>query len=190
MPSKKTTKKPEATDWKSRMKESSHDVLLAGLAALARRKDGKKQPAKGDFETLVAEGRRLEPEIMESMQKAWTDLKDKSRASMDFKADGKLKNVFEERVTAALVRLGVPTGKEIQELSRKVDSLMAKRGAGKQAATKKFPAKPAVVKRTAAKKAPAKRAPVKQAMVSKVPAKRAVARKTAVEAAGSGETAA
>ncbi|MBL0296507.1 MAG: phasin family protein [Betaproteobacteria bacterium] len=90
-----TKNKPAFTaatpDWMSRIKESSHDVLLAGIGALARaRKDGPR-PAKGgksakstgaDFETLVSEGRKLEPEVKDSLQRVWTDLKEKSRTSM------------------------------------------------------------------------------------------------------------
>ena len=86
-----TKNKPASTaatpDWMSRIKESSHDVLLAGIGALARaRKDGPR-PAKGgksakstgaDFETLVSEGRKLEPEVKDSLQKVWTDLKELS----------------------------------------------------------------------------------------------------------------
>lgn len=149
-----TKNKPAFTaatpDWMSRIKESSHDVLLAGIGALARaRKDGAK-PAKGgksakstgaDFETLVSEGRKLEPEVKDSLQKVWTDLKEKSRTSMPFKPDGKLKGVFEQRVAEALARLGVPRAKEIEDLNRKVDSLLAKRDAGAKASAKKALAK-------------------------------------------------
>ena len=104
-----TKNKPASTaatpDWMSRIKESSHDVLLAGIGALARaRKDGAK-PAKGgksakstgaDFETLVSEGRKLEPEVKDSLQKVWTDLKEKSRTSISFKPDGKFKGFGQE----------------------------------------------------------------------------------------------
>ena len=131
-----TKNKPASTaatpDWMSRIKESSHDVLLAGIGALARaRKDGPR-PAKGgksakstgaDFETLVSEGRKLEPEVKDSLQKVWTDLKEKSRTSMPFKPDGKLKGVFEQRVAEALARLGVPRAKEIEDLIGKADTL-------------------------------------------------------------------
>jgi poly(hydroxyalkanoate) granule-associated protein len=197
-----TKNKPAFTaatpDWMSRIKESSHDVLLAGIGALARaRKDGAK-PAKGgksakstgaDFETLVSEGRKLEPEVKDSLQKVWTDLKEKSRTSISFKPDGKFKGVFEQRVAEALARLGVPRAKEIEDLNRKVDSLLAKRIAGAKASAKKAPAKKAPPKKVVASKAPAKKAAaakvvVKTAAAKKAATKRAPANKnTAVQSA-------
>ena len=197
-----TKNKPASTaatpDWMSRIKESSHDVLLAGIGALARaRKDGAK-PAKGgksakstgaDFETLVSEGRKLEPEVKDSLQRVWTDLKEKSRTSISFKPDGKFKGVFEQRVAEALARLGVPRAKEIEDLNRKVDSLLAKRDAGAKASAKKAPAKKAPPKKVVASKAPAKKAAaakvvVKTAAAKKAATKRAPANKnTAVQSA-------
>ena len=197
-----TKNKPAFTaatpDWMSRIKESSHDVLLARIGALARaRKDGPR-PAKGgksakstgaDFETLVSEGRKLEPEVKDSLQKVWTDLKEKSRTSISFKPDGKFKGVFEQRVAEALARLGVPRAKEIEDLNRKVDSLLAKRDAGAKASAKKAPAKKAPPKKVVASKAPAKKAAaakvvVKTAAAKKAATKRAPANKnTAVQSA-------
>ena len=192
-----TKNKPASTaatpDWMSRIKESSHDVLLAGIGALARaRKDGAK-PAKGgksakstgaDFETLVSEGRKLEPEVKDSLQRVWTDLKEKSRTSMPFKPDGKLKGVFEQRVAEALARLGVPRAKEIEDLNRKVDSLLAKRIAGAKASAKKAPPRKVVAGKASAKKAAAAKVVVKTAAAKKAATKRAPANKnTAVQSA-------
>lgn len=192
-----TKNKPAFTaatpDWMSRIKESSHDVLLAGIGALARaRKDGPR-PAKGgksakstgaDFETLVSEGRKLEPEVKDSLQRVWTDLKEKSRTSMPFKPDGKLKGVFEQRVAEALARLGVPRAKEIEDLNRKVDSLLAKRIAGAKASAKKAPPRKVVAGKASAKKAAAAKVVVKTAAAKKAATKRAPANKnTAVQSA-------
>ena len=192
-----TKNKPASTaatpDWMSRIKESSHDVLLAGIGALARaRKDGPR-PAKGgksakstgaDFETLVSEGRKLEPEVKDSLQKVWTDLKEKSRTSISFKPDGEFKGVFEQRVAEALARLGVPRAKEIEDLNRKVDSLLAKRIAGAKASAKKAPPRKVVAGKASAKKAAAAKVVVKTAAAKKAATKRAPANKnTAVQSA-------
>ena len=192
-----TKNKPASTaatpDWMSRIQESSHDVLLAGIGALARaRKDGPR-PAKGgksakstgaDFETLVSEGRKLEPEVKDSLQKVWTDLKEKSRTSISFKPDGKFKGVFEQRVAEALARLGVPRAKEIEDLNRKVDSLLAKRIAGAKASAKKAPPRKVVAGKASAKKAAAAKVVVKTAAAKKAATKRAPANKnTAVQSA-------
>ena len=170
MPSKKTARKTvtktatkPAADWKERIKESSHDVFLAGLALLARARQSGAKKEKADFETLVAEGRKLEPETKESVQKTLSEWREKTRSSFDFKRDGKLQEVFEERVASVLGRLGVPNAKEIADLNAKVDRLLAggkaratrKRAASAKAATKpvrKLVRKPA---RKAAKKSAA-----------------------------------
>lgn len=182
-PSSKTAESAKP-DWMARIKESSHDVLLAGIGALARaRKDGAKpgKPGKGgkaakgasaDFETLVAEGRALEPELKGSLQKAWSGLKEKSRAPMAFKADGsKFKGVFEQRVAEALSRLGVPSAKEIDDLKRKVDDLLEKQQGGRA----KAPARKAAAGKAPAKKSVARKAPARKAAAKKAPAAGAAA---------------
>ena len=60
MPRKSTATPTMQEDWMEKLRESSHDVILAGLAALARTRSkvgGK--PARSDFDTLVAEGLSL-----------------------------------------------------------------------------------------------------------------------------------
>jgi poly(hydroxyalkanoate) granule-associated protein len=186
MPSTKS--KPASTtatpDWMSRIKESSHEVLLAGIGALARaRQDGPKSAKGGksaksagaDFETLVSEGRKLEPEIKDSLHKAWTDMKEKSRTSMSFKPDGKFKGVFEERVAEALARLGVPSAKEIEALNRKVDRLLKEGGAPTKSPVRKAAAKKAVTKKAVAAKGPVKKAAPKKAVARKAPTRKAAA---------------
>ncbi len=178
------TATPTTPDWKSRIKESSHDLLLAGIGALARARKDAPKPAKGgksakasgaDFETLVAEGRKLEPEIMGSLEKAWTELKEKSRTSMSFKPDGKFKGVFEERVAEALARLGVPSAKEIEALNRKVDRLLKEGGAPTKSPVRKAAAKKAVTKKAVAAKGPVKKAAPKKAVARKAPTRKAAA---------------
>lgn len=199
MPSTKAKPAPTTTtpDWMSRIKESSHDVLLAGIGALARARKDAPKPAKGgksaknagaDFETLVSEGRKLEPEIKGSLQKVWTDLKEKSSTSMSFKTDGKLKGVFEQRVAEALTRLGVPSTKEIEELNRKVDRLLKEGGAVTKNPVRKAAATKAVAKKAVAKKAVAKKAVAKKAVATKAPAKKAAPKKTVVRKAAAPTT--
>ena len=189
----KTASTAAPPDWTSPTKKSSPHPVLAGIGALARaRKDGPR-PAKGgksakstgaDFETLVSEGRKLEPEVKDSLQKVWTDLKEKSRTSISFKPDGKFKGVFEQRVAEALARLGVPRAKEIEDLNRKVDSLLAKRIAGAKASAKKAPPRKVVAGKASAKKAAAAKVVVKTAAAKKAATKRAPANKnTAVQSA-------
>ena len=103
---------------------------------------------------------------------------------MPFKPDGKLKGVFEQRVAEALARLGVPRAKEIEDLNRKVDSLLAKRIAGAKASAKKAPPRKVVAGKASAKKAAAAKVVVKTAAAKKAATKRAPANKnTAVQSA-------
>lgn len=134
--------KEQLQDLVDKMKSSSHDVLLAGLGALARAGAGGKRKQGGqDYAALVAEGRKIEPKLVASMQKAWDGLKERSNVMTPPKFESsKLQGVFEERVSAALARLGIPTQKEIQALNQKVDRLLAERNrkpARKRAAKKR-----------------------------------------------------
>jgi len=98
-----------------------------------------------------------------------SEVGNKAGASWD-----KLENIFEERTAKALGKLGVPTAKDVSELTRRVEELsaaVARLSKSTKAAAPKAPASKAAVK-TAAAKAPAKKA------VAKPAAKRA-ARKTA-----------
>lgn len=141
-----------------KLKTSSHDVLLAGLGAFARARAGEGKKSVEDYASLVAEGRKIEPKIKSSMKKAWGEIKDKSANIKAPKFDSsKLQGVFEERVSAAVSRLGLPAHDEIAELNKKLDRLLAAAEGKKPAAARKRVAKPAA--KPAAKKPAAKRAP-------------------------------
>jgi poly(hydroxyalkanoate) granule-associated protein len=90
-----------------------------------------------------------------------TDITAKATGQWD-----KLENIFEERVAKALSKMGMPTAKEVQALSKRVDELSAK--------LNKSAAKPAAVKAVAKKAVAAKKVAVKAV---KAVAKRAPARK-------------
>lgn len=126
MPSRKATRVLEAEDWMSRIRDSSHDVVLAGLASLARASGADRKGAQADFKTLVAEGRRLEPRLHDAARKAWSEWVDRPAGPASPRPDGRLQGVFEERVTAVLVRLGVPSREEIADLRAKVERLLAR----------------------------------------------------------------
>jgi len=143
------------------VKESAQQIWLAGLGAFSKaQEEGGKV-----FETLVKEGLSIqrktqaaaEEKISEATNKMATmatDISSKASGQWD-----KLENIFEDRVSKALNKLGVPSAKDIDvliaridELNRNVASLSAKAKAAP--ATKpatKAAAKPAA-KRTAARK--------------------------------------
>lgn len=106
-----------------------HQIWLAGLGALARaQREGPKL-----FEGLVEEGGALQEQQRAKAQRlvkgAWEGLRetvDTRTAEMRNKAGEAIDNleaVFQSRVQKALQQLGMPTSKEINALSRKVNEL-------------------------------------------------------------------
>lgn len=125
-----------------KVKTFSHDLLLAGIGAWASSRDRDRKTAtkdKGlpDFATLVREGRKAEPELKASLQKTWDEWKEKSQTSRLSKSGDQLRGVFDERVSAAISGLGLPTRKEIDALAAKVDRLMGQKAAAGKPAAKK-----------------------------------------------------
>lgn len=166
-PAKSGAKSGEAKPLQ-KVKNFSHDLLLAGIGAWASSRDKKKSDKdKGlpDFATLVREGRKAEPELKASLHKTWDEWKDKSSNSRLSKSGDQLRGVFDERVSSAITGLGLPTRKEIDALEAKVNRLLGEQAGGrgsKAAAKKTAAAKPAAAK-PAAKKPAAKKAAAKKA---------------------------
>jgi poly(hydroxyalkanoate) granule-associated protein len=149
------------------VKESAQQIWLAGLGAFAKaQEEGGKV-----FEALVKEGTSIqrktqaaaEEKISEATNRMATMATDiSSRASGQW---DKLENIFEERVSKALNKLGVPSAKDIdvliariEELNRNVAKLSAKQSTTRAAksGTAKTAAKPA--SRATAKRASARKA--------------------------------
>ena len=168
------------------VKDSAQQIWLAGLGAFS------KAQAEGGkvFETLVKDGVGLqrktqaaaEEKISEATSKmstmasgitakatgVATDITAKATGQWD-----KLENIFEERVAKALSKMGMPTAKEVQALSKRVDELSAQLKKAPAKSTAKSAAKP-----TAAPKAAVKKAAV---AVKKAVSKPAVKRKPAAK---------
>jgi hypothetical protein len=108
-----------------------------------------------------------------------SEVTSKAGASWD-----KLENIFEERTAKALGKLGVPTAKDVAELSRRVEELSAAVArlskSPKAAASARTPAAKAPAGKAAAKRAPAKKAAANGA--TKPAAKRAAAKRAAAPA--------
>ncbi len=98
------------------VKESAHQIWLAGLGAFSKaQEEGSKV-----FDALVKEG--------ESIQKKTRQVADEQMAAVAGKATGtwdRLEHVFEDRVARALSSLGVPSKKDIDKLSKRVVELTA-----------------------------------------------------------------
>ena len=166
------------------IRESAHQIWLAGLGAFAT---ARRERTKV-FEALVKEGKGIQQRTREMAEDRIDEVSGKvsevtgmvgRQASESW---DRLEQVFEDRVSRALARLGVPTGKDIKALAKRVDELTASVQAmgGKVPSRRKpaaeAPAKPA--RRTAAK-------PARKASAAKAAAKAAAkpARKPAVRKA-------
>jgi poly(hydroxyalkanoate) granule-associated protein len=185
----KTLAKTEDKQLASAVRTSAHQIWQAGLGAFA-----KAQEEGGRvFNKLVQEGTDLQKRtrsMAEDKVSEVTDTVTKVADGVSKQASGswdKLEQVFEDRVARALSTIGVPTQKDIQALTKRVEQLSkavaqlsgkkapAVKAAAPKGATAKSPAKPA------AKKPVAKPAVKKAA--AKPAAKKAVARKPAAKKA-------
>ena len=174
-------KKKSNAQLSSTVKESAQQIWLAGLGAFSKaQEEGGKV-----FEALVKEGLTIqrktqavaEEKITEATSRVTTmasDIGSKAQGQWD-----KLENIFEDRVAKALAKLGVPSARDLEALSARVDALAkSSKAASAKAAAK--PAAKAPANKAAAKKAAPAKAAAKPA--AKTPAKKAAAKKTATRA--------
>jgi poly(hydroxyalkanoate) granule-associated protein len=140
----------------SSVKESAKEIWLAGMGAFAKAQAEGRQV----FETLVKEGSSLQKKTQSVAEEKFGEVTSKMTSMADevtAKAGqhwDKLETIFEERTAKALKKLGVPTAKDVQALTARVDALSAQI-AGRAKAAAKTAAKRAPAK-TAAKRAPRK----------------------------------
>jgi poly(hydroxyalkanoate) granule-associated protein len=176
-------KKKSNAQLSSTVKDSAQQIWLAGLGAFSKaQEEGGKV-----FEALVKEGLSIqrktqavaEEKITEATSRVTTmatDIGSKAQGQWD-----KLENIFEDRVAKALSRLGVPSARDLEALSARVDALAK---GNHKAAPAKADAKPAAkapAKKAAAKKPAPARAAAKPAAKA-APAKKAVAKKSTTRA--------
>jgi poly(hydroxyalkanoate) granule-associated protein len=133
------------------VKQSAQQIWLAGLGAFSKaQEEGGKV-----FESLVKEGVAIQRKTQTAAEEKITEATSRMATmanDLTSKATGqwdKLENIFEERVSRALKKLGVPTSRDIDELVARIDEL------NRQVA--KLAAKSAGAKSTASTKPTAKR---------------------------------
>ncbi len=156
------------------VRESAQQIWLAGLGAFNK--------AQGEgtklFDQLVQQGMAMQRKTLAAAEERIGEVANKmtglandvgSKAGQHW---DKLETIFEERVSKALNKLGVPSSKDVQALIDRIDALTAQvaklsgakpaaRGAARTAATKtaaKSRVKPAAGNGAAVQKAPARRA--------------------------------
>ena len=105
--------------------ESSHQIWLAGLGAFSKAQQGGKQV----FDMLVKQGEVLEAKTRNAASQTADAAREAAKAKakeMQTMAGGtwdKLEQVFEDRVSRALARLGVYTSSDVERLSERVNEL-------------------------------------------------------------------
>ncbi len=161
------------------IKASAQQIYLAGLAQFS-----KAQREGGNvFESLVKEGLAVQRKTQAAAEERISEVTNRAAGvanEVAAKATGqwnKLEDIFEDRVSRALNKLGVPSAKDIESLISRIDALSKQVGA-------KSAAKPAAAPlRAAAKTAKAKAVKVVKAVKKAAPAAPSAPAKRARKAA-------
>ncbi len=140
------------------VKDSAQQIWQAGLGAITRAQAEGTKAVESLVKESISIQRKTQAAAEEKINEAThkmssmaTDISSKASGQWD-----KLENIFEERVAKAMAKLGVPSAKDvevlsarIEELSKAVQKLSAKSTAG--APVTKAAAKPATKAKTADK---------------------------------------
>lgn len=107
------------------VKDSASQIWLAGLGAFAKaQEEGGKV-----FEALVKEGQSIQRKTQAAAEEKLTEAGSRMATlatGISARASGqwdRLENIFEERVSKALHRLGVPSAQEVATLVARIDEL-------------------------------------------------------------------
>lgn len=105
------------------VQDSAHLIWLAGLGAFAKVGDeGNKL-----FEKLIKEGEKVEKKARDAAAGKLEEAQGKVDETRNKVADtwDKVEQLFEDRLTRVLSRLGVPSRDDLQKLTERVDALQA-----------------------------------------------------------------
>lgn len=145
------------------VKDSAQQIWLAGMGAFAKAQAEGRQV----FEALVKEGASLQKKTQSAAEERIGEVTSRmssmagdvsSRAGQQW---DKLESIFEERTAKAMKRLGVPSAKDVAELSARIDELGAK--LAKLAKSTAKAAEPRSARANGANRTAARRAPRKTA---------------------------
>ena len=155
------------------VKESAQQIWLAGMGAFSKaQEEGTKV-----FESLVKEGMSLQKKTQGMAEDKIGEVTGRMSAMADSVSNkagqnwDKLEGLFEQRTAKAMNKLGVPTAKDVDALTKRVNELAAavahlsKSPAGKATRTARAKAPAKTAAKTAAKsaaKAPAVKAAAKR----------------------------
>lgn len=115
----RASRQESSADAQQAIRDSAQKIWLAGLGAFERaRSEGPRM-----FETLVEQGRNMGARAVGAADEALKTLR-QANAEGSSRLE-KLEQVFEDRVSRSLERLGVLTSREVEALSRQVQELNA-----------------------------------------------------------------
>lgn len=129
---KKVQAKPAISKFATPVIDSAREIWLAGLGAfyVAQTESGKLiEQGNKLFDKLVSEGVKLEKKTRKEAETAVDDIKDSVESRVDvFRQQASdnwdnLANIFDQRVSGTLERLGVPTTKDLSKLSGNVQKM-------------------------------------------------------------------
>ena len=104
-----------------KIKESARQIWLAGLGAYTKAEEDTGR----FFDRLVKEGEELENRTRGMVERQIKSVEDRVEG-VKTKATGswdRLEGIFDQRVSAALKRLGIPSHEEIRQLRERVETL-------------------------------------------------------------------
>ena len=137
MAAKSTSRKrarAKSSDIQSHMTETVHQIWLAGLGAVSKAQHG----APHMLDELISEGERVDARVRGAVTETLRGVVGSVQDSLGARVSGirgqaaeavdNLEKIFRARVRRALTQLGVPSGQEIEALSKRVDALNANIG--------------------------------------------------------------
>lgn len=122
--SDESDKKPESDpQLAAKIKDSARQIWLAGLGAYTKAEEDTGR----FFDRLVQEGEQLESKTRGVVEKQIKSVEDRVEGVRE-RATGtwdRLENMFDERVSGALKRLGIHRREDIESLERRIEALEA-----------------------------------------------------------------
>lgn len=102
------------------IRKYTHQIWLAGLGAFSKSDDD----GEGGklFEKLVEAGREIEAKTREQTQSRVKDMTDKVKERTGETME-KMERAFDDRLTGALSRLGIPSKKDVDDLNSRIEQL-------------------------------------------------------------------
>ncbi|WIG55252.1 MAG: hypothetical protein OJF61_001038 [Rhodanobacteraceae bacterium] len=118
--------------------DSAQQIWLAGLGALSRTQ----QEGGKFFDALVEEGVRIQEKTHAYTQEQMKQARDQatpwieSARKRTTAAMGKIEQAFDERIARAMKRMNMPSQKDVQDLSARIDALAQELRASRAPAAK------------------------------------------------------